>query len=102
MAKTRNLFSKHKTTLLYKKSNSLITEGMFSVSRNPMYVGMFFLLLGMGICFGNIFSILTAGWFVVMIHFFCIPIEEKMMENTFGQVYLDYKQKVRRWLFTKK
>jgi len=98
MGKSRDLFNKHKTTLANKKSTHLIMEGVFSKTRNPMYFGMFILLFGIGICFMNLFSILTPLGFILMINFFVIPTEEKVMLETFGQEYHDYKNRVRRWL----
>ncbi|MDD5571294.1 MAG: isoprenylcysteine carboxylmethyltransferase family protein [Bacteroidales bacterium] len=98
MGTTSSLFRKHNTTLTYKKSSYLITEGVFAKTRNPMYIGMFLLLLGIGVCFMNLFSILTSFGFILTIHLFCIPVEEKMMHDAFGQDYLDYKNKVRRWI----
>lgn len=98
MRKVRNLFNKFKTTLKYNESSHLVTEGIFSKSRNPMYIGMFLFLLGIGICFMNLFSILTPVAFILAIHFICIPREEKMIFDSFGQIYLDYKSKVRRWI----
>jgi protein-S-isoprenylcysteine O-methyltransferase Ste14 len=96
--KVRSLFNKYKTTLKYKESTHMNTDGIFSKSRNPMYIGMFLLLLGIGICFLNIFSILTPFGFILAINLLCIPREERMMFDTFGQEYLDYKSKVRRWI----
>ena len=98
MGKARDLFKKHKTTLTYNKSSYMITEGIFAKTRNPMYIGMFLLLLGIGICFMNLFSILTPFGFILLIRLFFIPTEEKMMYDTFGHDYLEYKNKVRRWI----
>ena len=57
MGKSRDLFRKYKTTLAFEKSTYLITEGVFSKTRNPMYAGMFILLFGLGISFMNAFSV---------------------------------------------
>lgn len=98
MGRSRDLFKKHQTTLFIEKSSHLITEGVFSKTRNPMYIGMFLLLLGLGICFRNLFSILTAFGFILLINFTFILKEEKMMTETFGKSYLDYKRSVKRWI----
>lgn len=98
MNKARDLFMKHSTSFMYDKSSHLITDGIFSKTRNPMYIGMFLMVLGIGICFMNLFSILIAFVFLLLIHFISIPIEEKMMYDTFGQEFLDYKRDVPRWL----
>ena len=98
MGKSRDLFKKHQTTLKYEKSSYLVTEGVFSKTRNPMYVGMILLLLGIGITFGNIFSMLAVIVFLLPVHSICIPKEEKWMKETFGKDYQVYKNKVRRWV----
>lgn len=98
MGKSRDLFKKHQTTLDFEQSSTLITEGIFSKTRNPMYGGMFLLLLGIGICFMNIFSMAAAFLFLLIVQLVFIPKEEKSLSDTFGQQYLEYKKNVRRWI----
>jgi protein-S-isoprenylcysteine O-methyltransferase Ste14 len=98
MSKARDLFKKNQTTFTYNQASKLVTDGIFSKSRNPMYIGMIVLLLGIGITFTNILSVTTTFVFILLIHFISIPTEEKMMEDLFGQEYLEYKKKVRRWI----
>ena len=98
MGKTRRLFSKHETTIMIKESTVLMKEGTFSLSRNPMYVGMFILLLGFAMCFGNLFSVLTPVVFIIMIAIVYVPKEEKLLQNTFGEEYEAYKMNVRKWI----
>lgn len=98
MGKARELFKKHATTLEIKTSSSLITEGVFSKTRNPMYVGFSLLLIGISICFMNLFSMLCPFLFIGIMNFIFIPKEEKLMFQQFGKQYLDYKTKVNRWL----
>ncbi|MBK8808370.1 MAG: isoprenylcysteine carboxylmethyltransferase family protein [Bacteroidales bacterium] len=98
MGKARDLFKKNQTTLDIEKSTFLIDEGVFSKTRNPMYIGMFLLLLGIGICFMNIISILLPFLFIISIHFVFVLKEEKLMTEVFGQEYIHYKEKVKRWI----
>jgi len=98
MGKVQELFKKHKTNLAINVSSYMITEGVFSKTRNPMYIGMYLFLLGTGICFMNMFSILVSFGFLLIIHFAIVPTEENLMKNTFGQLYLDYMKNVRRWI----
>jgi protein-S-isoprenylcysteine O-methyltransferase Ste14 len=98
MGKSRELFKKHQTTLFIEKSSAMVTEGVFSKTRNPMYIGMTLMLMGISVCFMNLISMTMPFLFIVTIRFTFIPKEEKMMYETFGQEYLDYKKKVRRWL----
>ena len=98
MGKARDLFKKYQTTLTFEEASFLITEGIFSKTRNPMYLGMFMLLLGLGISFMNLFSIITAIAFVMLLHMYFIPREEKHMLELFGKDYLNYKHNVKRWV----
>lgn len=98
MGKARELFKKHNTNLTIETSSSLITEGPYAKTRNPMYIGMFLLLLGIGVCFANLLSMLAPLGFILAIHLIFIPKEEKLMQEAFGNKYLEYKNKVKRWI----
>ncbi len=95
--KARDLFKKYNTTLDFETSVHLIDEGVFSKSRNPMYVGMFLLLLGISVCFENIISICIPFVFIILVGIYFIPLEEMMMQKRFGKVYSDYKNKTKLW-----
>jgi protein-S-isoprenylcysteine O-methyltransferase Ste14 len=97
MGITRMLFKKHSTTLFIEKSSSMITEGIFCKTRNPMYVGMFLVILGIAILSTNIFSLIMPFVFFLLVSVFSIPLEEKLMLETFGQDYINYKNRVPRW-----
>ena len=98
MGKARDLFKKYNTTLAIEESSFLIEEGVFNKSRNPMYAGMFLLLLGIAVCFGNMISICVPFIFIILIRMIFIPAEEKMMENIFGERYIDYKKRTGMWI----
>ena len=98
MGNSRQLFKKHKTTLKIKESSGLITEGIYSKSRNPMYIGMFILSSGISISSTNVIAVVSPLICIFIIRVFFIPKEEALMENTFGKDYLVYKKQVRRWI----
>jgi protein-S-isoprenylcysteine O-methyltransferase Ste14 len=98
MGKAREMFTAHKTSLGKEQPTWLIREGIFQKTRNPMYIGMFLLLLGIGICFRNIFSMLVPFVFLLIIMVHHVPIEEKELQNSFGDAYLEYKRQVKRWM----
>jgi len=56
MGKARDLFKKHQTTLKTEKSNYMIHEGVFSKTRNPMYMGMTILIFGFSIFSTNVLA----------------------------------------------
>lgn len=92
------LFSKYRTPVTFDQSTNLVTEGIYRNTRNPMYLGMVALLLGLSVCFGNTIGLVIPVLFFLIINSVFIPFEEKKMESGFGEKYLDYKKKVNRWI----
>lgn len=96
-----SLFWKEKTTVNPMKpdnSKSIVEKGMYQFSRNPMYLGMLSILLGIAILLGSLSPLLCLPLFAVIITTQQIIPEEMTLTNKFGQAYLDYKHRVRRWL----
>jgi protein-S-isoprenylcysteine O-methyltransferase Ste14 len=79
-------------------SARLITGGPFGLSRNPIYLAMGLLGAGIGILADGIWVILFLALALILTHKGVILREESYLERRFGQDYLDYKSKVRRWL----
>jgi protein-S-isoprenylcysteine O-methyltransferase Ste14 len=98
MGQARKLFKKHKTTLKLDRSCCLITEGVFSKSRNPIYLGMTVLILGLSIFSTNIIALLIPLAFFELVKWIFVIREEQIMYDTFGKEYLNYKKAVRRWI----
>jgi protein-S-isoprenylcysteine O-methyltransferase Ste14 len=81
-----------------EESNTLLTEGVFHISRNPMYFGFTLILFGTAFLFGTLTPFLVIPVFLVMIEKRFIVSEEKRLEEKFGQAYLEYRKTVRRWI----
>lgn len=97
--KVRRQFAKMDTEIhTFKTPIKLITEGMFKTSRNPIYLGFTISLIGIWVVLGSALPLIGCILFFLISHFYYIPTEEKIMEQTFGRDYLKYKSKVRRWL----
>jgi len=95
------LFFKSKTTinpLVPKNSQHLVTSGMYQISRNPMYLGLAFILLGWAIHLGSLSGFLLLPLFVLVLTIQQIKPEEVILEEKFGETYLQYKNQVRRWI----
>ena len=95
------LFKKDKTTVNPRnpeKTTTLVTKGIFSITRNPMYLGLFFSISSTILFFGSWFGIIILMFFVWYINKFQIIPEEEAMEKLFGGKYSEYRQKVRRWI----
>jgi len=82
----------------YGEPSQFVVERPYTFTRNPMYVGVTATLLGLAIFFGSIVMLLAPVVFFVVLDRMVIPNEEASMERLFGQRYLDYKARVRRWL----
>jgi len=93
------LFKTNKTAIKpFDKPSVLVIEGPFKISRNPMYLGMALALLGEAAILGSLITFLAPVIYFIHMRLSFIPGEERNMEETFGQDYLDYKKRVRRWI----
>jgi len=93
------LFKRRNTTVKpFEQSTCFIEEGPFAFSRHPMYLGMVVILVGVAVLLGNIVSLFAALGFFVTMDIAFVRHEEKALEETFGEEFLDYKKRVRRWL----
>ena len=76
----------------------LITDGAYRFTRNPMYLGMVLMLIGVAFLFGTLpFYVAAAVYFLLIDRWFCRYEEEKLLA-TFGEAYERYKSRVRRWI----
>jgi len=79
------------------ENTTLRTSGLYRYSRNPIYVGFNLLTIASILYLFNII-ILLLGLYSIIIYHFIILGEERFMENRFGKDYIEYKQKVRRYI----
>jgi len=94
-------FRKSDTTvnpLSPERATSLVIEGFYRFTRNPMYLGMLLILIGIAMLFASLSSFILLPIFVVLMNSLQIIPEEQALEKIFSQEYLDYKKKVRRWI----
>ena len=82
----------------FSESTTLITEGFYKYTRNPMYVGMNSFLLGLLVILNNPINLTFLVVFFFIVRNLFVIKEEMQMKETFGEEYLLYKDKVRRWL----
>ncbi len=80
-----------------KKETSLVTSGIYSISRNPAFVGFDLMYLGIVIAFPNAWHACAAAFTAWLFHK-QIKNEEAFLEKAFGAEYIDYKNKVRRYI----
>src|SRR5262245_9231144 len=93
------LFERRGTAIKpHDRSTVLVEDGLFRLSRNPMYLGMVVLLSGVAICLGSIVPWIVIPIFIAVIQQRFIRFEESKMEAEFGPEYAAYRNRVRRWL----
>lgn len=87
------------TTVKTSRPVSMLVEsGSFRYCRNPMYVGFVTLLFAGAVVFGSLPFLIAAGAMFLYLNHYVIPREERYMSDAFGENYLRYCSKVRRWL----
>ena len=94
-------FKQFKTTVNPLKPESasvLVTSGIYKFSRNPMYLGMLLLIIGLWINTGAILGFIILPSYVAYLSYFQILPEERAMKAVFSGDYEVYCQQVRRWL----
>ena len=94
-------FRKNNTTISPispEKATNLVIGGFYRFTRNPMYLGMLSILAGAAMLFGALSTILTLPVFIITMNELQIKPEEVALEKIFAEQYINYKQKVRRWL----
>jgi len=94
----RQFFLSKNTIILIKPASSLQTTGIYKISRNPMYVGLAVVYLGLTCLIGNWWNIILFPLLLLIVQEYIIKREEKYLELEFGQDYEEYTRKVRRWL----
>lgn len=96
---THKFLKKFNTTVKpFEYSTHLVTFEIFRISRNPMYLGMSSILTGEAIILGSLSTLIVVGCFIVIMQKVFIEVEEKMLFEKFGNVYIDYKRKTPRWI----
>ena len=82
----------------WSPSTTVVTDGPYRYSRNPMYVGFAVTYLGLAIGLESPTAAILLVPCLAVMHWGVIRREEAYLEAKFGQAYRDYKQRVRRWL----
>jgi len=94
----RQFFISKNTLIPIKPASSLQANGIYSITRNPMYVGLALVYLGISCFVGNWWNIILFPLLLLIVQEYIIKREEKYLVRRFGQEYVVYKTKVRRWL----
>lgn len=80
------------------KTSSLVNSGIYSLTRNPMYLGFLLILSAWAILLSNAFALPFLPMFVLYIKRFQIQPEERALTEHFGAIFTEYTAHVRRWI----
>lgn len=86
------------TPLPIKPTTALVVTGPYRFVRNPMYLSLALLHLGLALCLGIIWALILLPLAIAIIRYRVIVGEEKYLEHKFGTAYLNYKASVPRWI----
>ena len=78
------------------RQTKLVTEGPFRISRNPIYLGLMMMVFGSGLILNTYLFFTVLGLFIYIRR--KVLLEEQLLSSHFGDQYLEYKEKVRRWI----
>ena len=82
----------------FRPTTALVLDGPYRFSRNPMYLGMAALYVGLAFILGLMWALLFLPFVLLTIDRLVIAREEPYLERKFGQEYVEYKRRVRRWI----
>jgi len=94
-------FRRHHTTvnpLSPDKASALVQSGIYRLTRNPMYLGMLAILMGVVIFTQDVMALIAVVGFVVAMNRFQIRAEEQALGKLFGDAYMGYCARTRRWI----
>lgn len=79
-------------------TSTMVTSGVYRISRNPMYAGFLLMLLSEALLLSNLAAFLLLPVFVTYLNRFQIEPEERALKDKFGDAFITYRDSVRRWL----
>ena len=92
-------FRKARTTLdPHGSVKTVVTGGIYRFSRNPIYVGFLFMVIGFPLAYGSLWGLVVSPMFMFALTRLVIEKEEAYLEKKFKEGYTSYKSRVRRWL----
>ncbi|MBT3629194.1 MAG: isoprenylcysteine carboxylmethyltransferase family protein [Rhodospirillaceae bacterium] len=99
VASAFRLFRRARTPVpTYRTPTALVTDGVYTLTRNPIYLSMMLLMIGLAVTLDNIWLLALAAIFQQIIRWGVIAREERYLSAKFGQDYRAFKQRTRRWI----
>lgn len=94
----RRFIDSKNTLVTIRPASSLETSGIYSFSRNPMYLSLVCLYAGLAVFLGNWWTLILLLIVILIVQLYVIKKEERYLLKAFGSNYAEYKNKVRRWI----
>ena len=88
----------HTTTIPFEKPSTFVTSGPYRFTRNPMYLGLTLIYVGVAGTRLEIWPLIVLPLLLAYVNFVVIPVEERRLSAVFGDAYQRYRASVRRWL----
>ncbi|MBT3069272.1 isoprenylcysteine carboxylmethyltransferase family protein [Rhodomicrobium sp. Az07] len=98
MFAAREMFRARTAILPGEKATALVQSGIFSLSRNPLYLTFMFFMVGLGLALANLWLILLAPLLLLYMQERVVKREEAYLAARFGPQFIEYRKRVRRWL----
>jgi len=96
---TRDAFTRHRTsTRPWEPSVALVQEGPYRFSRNPIYLSIAAIFLGVSLFDNSVLLLVVLAIDLILVDRIQIPREERYLQERFGDAYSQYKARVRRWI----
>jgi len=89
---------RHTTTIPFETPTTLVTSGPYHFTRNPMYVGLTLIYIGVAGTRLEVWPLIVLPLLLAYVNFVVIPVEERRLREVFGDSYQEYSARVRRWL----
>ncbi len=91
-------FQKRGTNIeTFSAPDILVSDGLYRYSRNPMYLGFVLIQIGLALVMGSLSASMICLFFILVMNSWYIKYEENIMFEIFGEAYMEYKAKTRRW-----
>ena len=99
LATARDAFTRHKTpTEPWERAVALIQDGPYRFTRNPIYLSVVTIFLGVSLIDNSALLLVVLAIDFILVDRIQVPLEERYLQETFGDTYSQYKAKVRRWI----
>ena len=92
------IFRGRGTPAIFDPPTEFVATGPYSYVRNPMYIGGFILLFGFGLYHRSISILILSVILIGFFHLFVVFVEEPRLDRLFGKTYIEYKNRINRWI----